>query len=441
MSEKEIFDELSGKAPTGYKLNELIPFSYPVRRIKLDVLVNKQPDGSLVKVYTVILRAIQAGFQTQSELFEFLGLADTDEFITRELFVLREKGYINISSDKWVVLKPGEDFLNDNSVLRIEEEEEFEFLIDGISGALVSSQEFKIIKSPFEKFLKTEYSHGNRSVDLLEGKYQELADIYKSHHGGKAYLIEYSGNDIKYDSFKDGESGYWSNFWLLEYIPERNTNGEAWLEVRSYDDRLQLHKPLTEKFNSTYRERVYALNSERREIDLVLGYADVSAEEKPTSDFTILSIWETKQKLIEALQTVQEQILIESPWIKKATREYLPHFEKLLRENKQLIILYGIDGNDGHDEPTLKQVKELQQRYSRNFKLIHLPTHLQHRRMKMTGTHRKLLIKDNSFYISGSFNFLSFGKTEGQMVANEESILVTKNVEVKWEQVMREYRI
>ncbi len=65
MKEQEIYQQLSKQSPTGYKLNELIPFSYPVRRIKLELLVNKQPDGSLVKVYNVLLRAIQAGFQSQ----------------------------------------------------------------------------------------------------------------------------------------------------------------------------------------------------------------------------------------------------------------------------------------------------------------------------------------------------------------------------------------
>jgi len=95
MTEQEIYQQLSKKSPTGYKLNELIPFSYPVRRIRLELLVNKQPDGSLVKVYNVILRAIQAGFQTQEKLFEFLGLGVTDEFILRELFSRSEKSSKN----------------------------------------------------------------------------------------------------------------------------------------------------------------------------------------------------------------------------------------------------------------------------------------------------------------------------------------------------------
>ncbi len=56
-----------------------------------------------MKVYNVLLRAIQAGFQTQKSLFDFLGLGETDEFILRELFSLREKDYLNLISEKWIL--------------------------------------------------------------------------------------------------------------------------------------------------------------------------------------------------------------------------------------------------------------------------------------------------------------------------------------------------
>lgn len=99
MTELEAYKELKDKSPTGFKLNELIAFSYPVRKIKIDALVNKQPDGSLVKVYNVLLRAIQQGFNTQKTLFQFLGLGEQDEFILRELFLLKEKNYVDLIAE------------------------------------------------------------------------------------------------------------------------------------------------------------------------------------------------------------------------------------------------------------------------------------------------------------------------------------------------------
>ncbi|MDR0941906.1 MAG: hypothetical protein LBM68_06735 [Bacteroidales bacterium] len=439
MTENEVYKKLSKEAPTGYRMNELIPFSYPVRKIKIDILANKQPDQSLVSVYNVLLRAIQIGFQTQADLFLFLGLSETDEFVLRELFALREKGYVDLVSEKWIVTESGEQFIKDNTILRVEEEEEFEFLIDGISNKIMSAQENPTKRNKLPKYLLSEIRLPAKSSDLLENKYQALADIYKKEQQGKSYLISYNSEEIK----KDYEE--WCNYWLIEYIPEKNNSQEPKLEVRNYDS-LKLNKELTKKFNSEYQHFIYTLSdSERKEEELpeIIETKPIETQ-KITSEnvqFENLTIWETKQRFIEALQTVKERILIESPWIKRATMEYLPYFEKILKDKKQLIILYGISEDAEHDYNTLKRVSELQDKYKDYFTLLDLPSHFGKINSRLTGTHRKLVIKDNDYYISGSFNFLSFAKQESQQVANEESMLVAIDVEKKWKQLKDEYEL
>jgi len=440
MTEKEVYKKLSKEAPTDYRMNELIPFSYPVRKIKMEVLVNKKPDGSLVKVYHVILRAIQMGFHKQSELFDFLGLGNTDEFILRELFALREKGYLDLVSEKWIVTESGEQFIKDNTILRVEEQEDFEFLIDGISGNIMSKQENKTVRNKLLKSLKIEIKAPLKSPELLEGKYQSLADIYKFENENKAYLISYSVDEMKTDYEE------WCNYWLIEYIPDKNNNREPNLQVRDYET-LQLNKDLTKKFNSEYRRFIYSLSSsERTEIEelpeiITNPTQIIETKSDKKEDFKTLTIWETKQQFVKALQTVKEKILIESPWIKRATKDYLPLFEEILQNGKQVIILYGIEEKDEHDTTTLKKIEELQSKYKKLFTLIHLPTHFEHINSKFTGSHRKLVIKDNDYYIAGSFNFLSFAKQERQQVANEESMLIAKDVQKKWEQVKKEYNL
>lgn len=434
MTEEEAYKQLKDKAPTGYRLNELIQFSYPVRKIRLDVLVNKQPDGSLVKVYNVLLRAIQAGFSSQDKLFTFLGLGQTDEFVLRELFTLREKGLVDLISEKWIVTEEGEKFIQDEKILRIEEKEEFEFLIDGISGEIMSARQNRTEKKLL-KSLDPEVKLSNRNPELIEGKFQQLADTYKQDNENKAYLISYASDDIKYDS------NDWCNFWLIEYIPDRKSNQEPKLEVRNFETLKEI-KSLTSKFNSEYRHYIYSLSSsERTEFEEITIIHEEPKVQSQTDDLSTLTIWETKQKFIEALNNVKEKILIESPWIKRATQEYIPLFEKLLKDKKQLTILYGISEKDEHDIYTLRKVEELQKQYKDKFKLIHLPTHFAEIHSRLTGTHRKLVIKDNEYYIHGSFNFLSFGKNERQQVANEESLLISKDVSKKWEQVAKEYSL
>jgi len=306
------------------------------------VLVNKQPDGSLVKVYNVLLRAIQAGFSSQDKLFTFLGLGQTDEFVLRELFTLREKGLVDLVSEKWIVTEEGEKFIQDEKILRIEEKEEFEFLIDGISGEIMSAlqnrTEKKLLKS-----LDPEVKLSNRNPELIDGKFQQLADTYKQDNENKAYLISYASDDIKYDS------NDWCNFWLIEYIPDRKSNQEPKLEVRNFETLKEI-KSLTSKFNSEYRHYIYSLSSsERTEFEEITIIHEEPKVQSQTDDLSTLTIWETKQKFIEALNNVKEKILIESPWIKRATQEYIPLFEKLLKDKKQLTILYGISEKDEHD--------------------------------------------------------------------------------------------
>lgn len=438
MTEQEIYEKLAKQAPNGYRLNELILFSYPVRRLKLNLLVNKNPDDSLLKVYIVILRSIQAGFHTQGELFSFLGLGETDEFIIRELFSLREKEYVNFSSGKWTVSEFGLEFLKDNSILRIEEKEDFEFLVDGISGQLLSFKENQTEKVPLDKKLDYKLNYVPKSPDLLADKFHELSDIYKADKDQKSYLMSYSPDEIKSDK------GEWCNYWFAEYIPKGNLNQEAYLEVRSFQN-LKKIKSLSSKFNAEYRQLIYKLsNVERADFEELATLIKVpkQKEEKP-AEFSHLTIWETKQKFIEALSNVNKRILIESPWIKRATQEYIPFFKEILQSGKQLIIIYGISEKDDHDYHTMKQIEELQSEYKSLFHLIHLPTHFEKSKSKskLSGTHRKLVIKDDDFFITGSFNFLSFGKNESQQVANEESMLIASNVQNKWEQVIKEYSL
>lgn len=433
MTEEEAYKQLKDKAPTGYRLNELIQFSYPVRKIRLDVLVNKQPDGSLAKVYNVLLRAIQAGFSSQDKLFAFLGLGQTDEFVLRELFALREKGLVDLVSEKWIVTEEGEKFIQDEKILRVEEKEEFEFLIDGISGEIMSAKEYRTERNKLLKNLEAEVKFTIKSPELIEGKFQSLADTYKHDNENKSYLISYASDDIKNDYNE------WCNFWLIEYIPDRKSNHEPKLEVRNFETLKEI-KSLTSKFNSEYRHYIYSLSSSERtafeEITEIIQQPKIQIQ---TEDLSTLTIWETKQKFVESLKNVKEKILIESPWIKRATQEYIPLFEKLLKDKKQLTILYGISEKDEHDIYTLRKVEELQKQHKDKFKLIHLPTHFAEIHSRLTGTHRKLVIKDNEYYIHGSFNFLSFGKKERQQVANEESLLISKDVSKKWEQVAKEY--
>ena len=237
------------------------------------------------------------------------------------------------------------------------------------------------------------------------------------------------------------------DFILIEYIPHETQKNELdpFIEVRENTNSVPKDKELTQILSEEYPSILYQLTSSERdkiteiEKDIPQFIAETTTQTR-TDKISSLTVWETQQQFEKALKQTKKSILIESPWIKRATIQYINDIENLLKHKKNVIILYGIDEKDEHHYVTVERLKNLKKRYN-NFYLIHLPSHFQNVGLNLSGTHRKLVIKDNEYFIAGSFNYLSFNKKEGQKVANEESLIIRQNVSNKWKQVIREYRL
>ncbi|TBV25666.1 hypothetical protein DMZ43_12075 [Meridianimaribacter sp. CL38] len=443
MDIQEIHKKLDNQCPSDYRINEIIPFAYPYRRVRINATVNKSPEKSIQQVYSVFLRTIKAGYNKEEQIIKFLGL-NKEDFILRELYFLRERGFVNFASGVWSVTEQGEEFVKDNSILKILEEEEFEFLIDGISNEVLN-KDFKThqIKQDVKK-LPSEITYPNRTPELLKDRSVQLSDIYKNKNEGAAYLVDYDKSNIKFDS----ENKEFCMYYFIEYIPikEKENELEPYMEIRNTDKDVSKQKRLTGILKNRHQELIDLLSdSERTSFSKIqeenLESFHSGFTEKKDTEVQTLSVWETQEKFAEALKTVKSKILIESPWIKRATLKYIEAFEQALKRNVNVIVLYGIEEKDEHHRKAEKEMERLTSLYV-NFHLIHLPTHFDKiGNSKMTGTHKKLIIKDNDYYINGSFNFLSFNKEQGQKIANEESTLIPQNVEMKWENTLKEYEI
>ena len=446
MDIQEIHKKLDKQCPSDYKINEIIQFAYPYRRVRVNATVNKSPEKSIQQVYSVFLRTIKAGYNKEEQIIEFLGL-NKEDFILRELYFLRERGFVDFISGVWLVTQQGEEFVKDNSILKILEEEEFEFLIDAISNKAIV-KDFRLFSDKnIENKLNPEIDYSIKNPELLKNKNEQLFDIYKSQSNGKAYLVDYDKSNIKFDKKENHD------YYLIEYIPikEKESELEPYIEVRNTDEDISKQKRLSKSLSEKYPSILYQFTTSDRtsfakiqednNSELIEEFKVIETERKITETQT-LSVWETQEKFTEALKTVKSKILIESPWIKRATLKYIDSIEKALQRSVDVIILYGIESNDEHHYGTIEKLRNLKIKYQNNFHLIHLPTHFEEQgNYKMTGTHRKLIIKDNDYYIQGSFNFLSFNKEEGQKIANEESNLIPQNVETKWKNVLKEYGI
>lgn len=442
MDIKEIHKKLVKQCPSDYKINEIILFAYPFRRVRINATVNKSPEKSIQQVYSVLLRSIQIGYNTEEQIIDILGLHKED-FILRELYFLRERGFVDFASGVWLVTEQGEEFIRDNSVLKVLEEEEYEFLIDAITNDALQKEFRLFYDKKNENKLQPEFDFGIKSPELLNNKSDQISDIYKKENNGKAYLVDFDKSSILFDKKE------YQDFYLIEYIPNANkaSDLEPRIEIRNTDKDYSLDRRLTKILSNRYPAILYDFTSSERASIAIIENENVTlanefkVSDKPEIETQTLSIWETQAKFEESLKTVKKRILIESPWIKQATLRYVGLMEQALKNGVTFYILYGIEGNDEHHRKAEKEMERLQREY-KGFNLIHLPTHFENiGNYQMTGTHRKLVIKDDEFFIQGSFNFLSFNKKEGQKVANEESILIAKNIDNKWNSVFKEYEI
>lgn len=121
--------------------------------------------------------------------------------------------------------------------------------------------------------------------------------------------------------------------------------------------------------------------------------------ERKSSD-RILSTYDHRPLLLDALENAQNTVVIVSPWIKSGglNNEILGCIEKALQRNTRVIIGYGISKKEDSDRWILKRLADIQKKKHGNKLLL----------VKLSNTHEKVLIKDNEYMVITSFNWLSF---------------------------------
>lgn len=130
-----------------------------------------------------------------------------------------------------------------------------------------------------------------------------------------------------------------------------------------------------------------------------------------------------RDTFINALKTAKKEIDIISPWVgENVINAINPIISKALENGVKINIVYGIQeggsyDRNGKEDKTHENVERLREEYKdkSNFQL------------KKGNTHIKLFICDESFYLMGSYNFLSFGghynsNTRDELVEYSENI-------------------
>lgn len=132
-----------------------------------------------------------------------------------------------------------------------------------------------------------------------------------------------------------------------------------------------------------------------------------------------------KNLLAESMRLAKQRLVIVSAFLSANVidRWFLERLEGALKRGVQVWIAYGMSKEGDHNRrresydwtEAEKRLKDLLKKYPNVLQVVDLQS-----------THEKILIRDNDFVVSGSYNWLSFGAERGKKYRHEDALLVTE---------------
>jgi hypothetical protein len=422
-----------------YSLNDIIEIGYPVVETSIDIISSGKPSDILQEVHILLIELIDAGVDSKEALAQFLGVSEND-FILDELFSLLENGILALSEDdKYRVTTKGELFVSEKKFIPVTTQEDFKFYVDGLSKEIYHEIPSETTNSPNRLMPSVRVD-----FDFIQEQWLNINKCFTKANSGDKEIVDLANYKRSITARRD----LFIKYYVLIYYPKDNSGKKVQLKVYNSDSKLQ--KGHTESLSALYSTNKYLFDFSN-ELEGVEEYKKLFSdtlveikEDKLTGMYQDISTFEHKELIKEALFTADTAVYIESPWIRKATMEYLPAMEFFLKKkNTKLFIAYGIDASfkNAPHRDTFDKIEELKSKYNGRVFIFHLPTHFKSKFPNRNGSHRKILIKDFEYYIKGSYNWLSYSGNENENYAVEEGTQFFDNVEPFWRKIFKDYQL
>lgn len=403
-----------------------------------------------------ILKFISAGIDDISDICNFLGV--NKNAINNAVAVLQKNNLITIDIfySKLKLTDKGEKDLKEAATI-VPEDIEYVLYVDGLLGNVyldtrklytpkeLRSFEIKPINATVEKptLDSLVYEDVKRAINLfkkshayerdkLKGDLQEISCVTKTYveykkvnvlvFMNKAYDIEFQVFDgtTRNDDYSIAiQKQYNNNSPVLDFdinniLETKEDNSLVSLLPREI---IESAKSFAYK-DSTLEHEISNLTTQ---LDVIKNDNDVNDEkqkesatekirflekkiremesERKSAD-RILSTYDHRPLLLDALKNAQDTVVIVSPWIKSGglNNEILGCIETALQRNTKVIIGYGISKKEDSDKWILQRLENIKKKKYGNKLLL----------VRLGNTHEKVLMKDNEYMVITSFNWLSF---------------------------------
>lgn len=403
-----------------------------------------------------ILKFILSGIDDVSDICNFLGVNKTA--VNNAVAVLQKNNLITVDIfySKLKLTDKGEKALKEAATI-VPEDIEYALYVDGLLGNVyldtrklytskeLRSFEIKPINTTVEKptLDSLVYEEVKRAINLfkknhayeqdkLEGDLQEISRVAKTYVEYKKVSVLVFMNkseDIEFQVF-DGttrnddysialQKQYNNNSRVLDFdsnfISEAEENNSL-ISVLPQEI-IESAKSFSYKDSTLERE----ISNLTTQLDAIKKNDDDNDEQQKESATErirflekkidemknerkgadrILSTYDHRPLLLDALDNAQNMVVIVSPWIKSGglNNEILGRIERALQRSTRVIIGYGISEKEDSDRWILQRLTDIQKKkYGDKLLLV-----------KLSNTHEKVLIKDNEYMVITSFNWLSF---------------------------------
>lgn len=430
MSLEQILEQASTARP-GYELAAFREAGLPVYVLTLRILtLDHKPLGPIDEG---VLRAVQAGLSAPEQLVSFLGLsANVLNPVLAGLTTTEQVNYsraVGESAAKVTLTAKGKTTLTELSTTR-PQERTVRVCFDALTKQLLfispeqlfkprELKEMGFVEVPvgqakrpevddislqeFDRFLQLQRAGLEEKRELLAIRRVERRELHFLGCVMAFYRSQANRNEVDVAFWReDGPALEHENrFRALggpELVGARLLTTESTLPAgapqpeQAIENRSQAPSPSAPPVDATARQPSSAVEG-----DDPLTVQSVLCHEHPAL-------------LRRALLKSRKRLLIISPWIRHqvVNWEFVASLEALLRANVTVHIGYGLDEGEGAGkgapgqskipitERAEKDLRGLQAKY-KNFHLVYVG-----------NTHRKLLVSDDEFAVTTSFNWLSF---------------------------------
>lgn len=143
-----------------------------------------------------------------------------------------------------------------------------------------------------------------------------------------------------------------------------------------------------------------------------------TAIQVPIGRVRVLSVYEHPPLLKNAFRTAKKRVLLVSPWIRAnvVDNAFIKMVSECLGRGVDVTIGYGIARRDHAEKEADKVARESLEALGKSFPNFRL--------VKKGNTHAKVLLVDSQYFVTTSFNWLSFKGDPNQPMREEEGTLV-----------------